>query len=206
VEQYFAYEFQQKSNPNLIEYKELIDYLPHGLREEVKYQTSKQLLQNMFSEFDSENFLRKISTVLKPVIFLPGDFIISKGEIGDKMFFLAEGRAYILLDDKQTIVDILNKGDFFGEHALFVHSKRPTNVQADSFCVVNTLNTCDFELIAKQFPEIQEKLKDRASKTLTALSQIEDPSDEDPEPVKFTFMSPTAEEVDEKVFPQKMPI
>jgi CRP-like cAMP-binding protein len=100
-------------------------YLPHGLRAEVKFQASRDMLFKMFAEVNSENFLRRISVHLKPVIFLPGDFMMSKGEIGDSMFFIAEGRAWILFDDKQTIVSILESGDYFGEHALFAHSLRP---------------------------------------------------------------------------------
>lgn len=41
VEQYFAYEYQQKYNSNLLMYYDLVKYLPHGLREEVMYQSFK---------------------------------------------------------------------------------------------------------------------------------------------------------------------
>lgn len=115
----------------------------------------------MFADINSENFLRRISRSLKPVIFLPGDFIITKGEIGNSMFFMAEGRAKVLLDDKQTIVEILEEGEYFGELALFSHSKRAVNVQADVFCVVNELRTEDFVEAAREFPGVLERVREQ---------------------------------------------
>ena len=58
VEQYFAYEYQQKYNSNLLMYNDLGDYLPYGLKEEVIYRSSRELLQEMFDEFESENLIR----------------------------------------------------------------------------------------------------------------------------------------------------
>lgn len=53
VEQYFAYEYQQKYNSNLLMYVDLVKYLPQGLREEVMYQSVKDLLTGMFEEYCS---------------------------------------------------------------------------------------------------------------------------------------------------------
>jgi len=48
--------------------------------------------------------------VLESVIFLPGDYIIYKGDYGDEMYFIAEGSVYILSQDKQTVITTLGKG------------------------------------------------------------------------------------------------
>ena len=100
VEQYFAYEYQQKYNSNLLVYYDLIGYLPYQLREEVIYQSSKGLLTSMFSKYRSENLIRKLACVLESVIFLPGDYIVYKEDIGNEMYFIAEGSVYVLADDK----------------------------------------------------------------------------------------------------------
>lgn len=148
----------------------------------------------MFEEFKSENFLRKLSIVLQAVIFLPGDFIISKGEIGEKMFFLADGTAYVLLEDKQTIVEVLYRGDYFGEHALFIKAEMPHNVQAKTFCIVNELDQEKFNLIAEQYPDIKIKLKEKSKQSLLILNQLDEPP-EDGE-VNFDFRSPAGEQGD----------
>jgi CRP-like cAMP-binding protein len=41
---------------------------------------------------------------------LPQDFIISKGEVGDEMYFIVEGSVHVIAGDKITIVKTLNKG------------------------------------------------------------------------------------------------
>jgi CRP-like cAMP-binding protein len=103
VEQYFAYQYKQKYNSHLIDYDELVAYLPHSLREELVYQSSKSLLTSMFKEYKSENLIRKLAVVLESCIYLPGDFILYKGDMGEEMYFIAEGSVRQLSDDKQTI-------------------------------------------------------------------------------------------------------
>ena len=45
----------------------------------------------MFKTFKSDNLIREISSVLTNVIFLPGDYIIYKDQIGEEMYFIVEG-------------------------------------------------------------------------------------------------------------------
>jgi CPA1 family monovalent cation:H+ antiporter len=56
--------------------------------------------------------------VLESQIFLPGDYIIYKGDIGDEMYFIAEGSVFLLTEDKQVVTSRLGKGGFFGEIAI----------------------------------------------------------------------------------------
>jgi len=128
VEQYFAYEYQQKYNSNLLSYSDLKGYLPWNLRQRAKYRVSNKLLYGLFSEYESENFVRKLSIMLTAAIFLPGDYIMYKGELGDEMYFMAEGTAFVLLEDKQTVVQTLTRGDHFGEMALLIVTKRSSYV------------------------------------------------------------------------------
>jgi len=144
-------------------YNDLVGYLPYGLREEVIYQSCKDLLTSMFKEFNSENLIRQLACVLESVIFLPGDYIIYKGDFGDEMYFIAEGSVFVLSQDKQTVIASLTKGAFFGEIALLMETRRTSYVQAETFCIINILKKHDFDNIAKNFPEIEKKLKERAN-------------------------------------------
>lgn len=144
-------------------YEDLVGYLPYGLREEVIYMSCRDLLVNMFSEFKSENLIRQLACVLKSVIFLPGDYIIYKGDVGEEMYFIAEGSVYILSHDKQTVIVTLNKGAYFGEIAILLECKRTTYVQAETFCIINILAKTDFDEIQKNFPEIEKMMKNRAN-------------------------------------------
>ena len=40
----------------------------------------------------SEPFLRSLSLTMKPCVFLPGDYIVHKGDIGYGMFFIHHGQ------------------------------------------------------------------------------------------------------------------
>lgn len=61
-----------------------------------------------------------------------GDVIFREGETGDKMFFIEEGRIRIVGSYKQTkkVLAIFNKGDFFGEMALFGRKERSATAVA----------------------------------------------------------------------------
>lgn len=82
----------------------------------------------MFKEYKSENLIRKLAVVLESCIYLPGDFILYKGDMGEEMYFIAEGSVRQLSDDKQTINKSLHKGSFFGETAILFPIKRPNFV------------------------------------------------------------------------------
>ena len=82
----------------------------------------------MFSDFGSENLIKELSTVLHTHVYLPGDYIINKGEIGEQMYFIVDGEVLIIAADKQTVVTKLKKGQYFGEIAIFFSTKRTSYV------------------------------------------------------------------------------
>jgi len=79
---------------------DLREYLPYGLMKEVLYHSSRDLLYPMFSQFKSENLIRELAYILENSIFLPGDYIIYKNDFGEEMYFIVEGRVYIIAADK----------------------------------------------------------------------------------------------------------
>lgn len=99
-------------------------YLPYNLLKEVIYYSSRDLLTPMFSQFKSENLIRELASALDNVIFLPGDYIIYKDDVGEEMYFIVEGRVLIIAADKVTVLNTLGKGRFFGEIAIFLETKR----------------------------------------------------------------------------------
>jgi CRP-like cAMP-binding protein len=119
----------------------------------------------MFKEYDSENLIRKLAVVLESTIYLPGDFILYKGDIGEEMYFIAEGSVRSLSDDKQTITRSLHKGSFFGETAILFPTKRSNFIQAETFCIIRVLKGEDFRWVAQDFPDIHKKLQERAAQT-----------------------------------------
>jgi len=69
---------------------------------------------------------------LKTTIYLPDDYIIREGEIGNEMYFIMNGVAKVLIKSenasKPALTIYLKKGDYFGEIALIIDSKRTADV------------------------------------------------------------------------------
>ena len=78
------------------------------------------------------------------------------------MYFIIDGEVKVIAADKQTIVTKLGKGQYFGEIAIFLSTKRTSYVQAETFCILNSLKKCDLDEIVKSYPLVA---KDIASKT-----------------------------------------
>lgn len=134
VEQFFAYSWHLHKSTEMVSIKSLSTQLPYRLSKEVVYYSTKHLLEPVFKSFRSENLIKDVSTALDQTIYLPGDFIILKDDIGDEMYFIAEGVVYILAADKRTVLNTLNDGCYFGEMAIFLDSnKRTAYVQAETF-------------------------------------------------------------------------
>lgn len=51
---------------------------------------------------------------LKPVIFLPGDFICVKGQVGTEMYIIMHGEVEVVTEEGITLAT-LGKGKVFGE-------------------------------------------------------------------------------------------
>jgi len=152
VEQYFAYAFYQKHNSTMINIADLQDILPQSLAKELIFHANKELLGPMFKDFGSENLIRELASTLVGNIFLPSDYIINKDDIGSEMYFIVEGSVFIIAADKQTVVNTLFPGSYFGEVAVFFQTKRTSYCQAETFCIINTLKKHDLDKITRSFP------------------------------------------------------
>jgi signal-transduction protein with cAMP-binding, CBS, and nucleotidyltransferase domain len=68
------------------------------------------------------------------------------------MYFIVDGSAYILANDKLTIVEQLQKGDYFGMLGIFKEEKSYHYVQSENFSVMSCLTKNDFDNIRAKFP------------------------------------------------------
>ena len=75
------------------------------------------------------------------------------------MFFLIEGSVKILSANEQDIVAQLEKGDYFGEIALFSSSKRICSVVAGTFCEIYILKKENLDGILAKYPKIEEMFR-----------------------------------------------
>ena len=159
VEQFFSYNFFTRSKKWLVEAKDLKECLPYSLLKNVIFSASREILTPMFKDFRSENLIKELAYVLSNTIYMPGDYIILKDQIGEEMYFIIEGQAQVIAADKTTILGNLKKGSYFGEIAIFMKTKRMAYVQAKTFCIISCLKKKDIEDIILSFPLLAEEFR-----------------------------------------------
>jgi len=66
------------------------------------------------------------------MVYTDGQDIVRQGESGDTMYVIQKGKAEVLheADGKEVRLNVLTKGDFFGEMALFQKMNRSATVRA----------------------------------------------------------------------------
>ncbi len=112
---------------------------------------------------------KSIARLLKTRFFAPGDVIIKRGEIGDEMYFIANGAVNVILPDAKVT---LGTGDFFGELALVTDQPRNADVIALGFSSVLALHRRDFKAFINRNSDIREKIRRIAQERLGPNAQI----------------------------------
>jgi CRP-like cAMP-binding protein len=119
----------------------------------------------------NEIFIREIVQLMKPMVFLPDDYIIRQGEYGDCMYFLSNGDVEVLVSGSR--VASLGQGSPFGETALLQGEKRMASIRSLSYCDVYKLSKSDFDALRVRYPDfdsqvrkvVEDRLKDTQERT-----------------------------------------
>lgn len=120
---------------------------------------------SIFSDID-DLLLGEICLSLRTRIFLPGDMILFKGDVGRELFIIAKGVVEVLRDDlppekrKQNPPIYLRNGSFFGEIALIMETRRTCSVQARTVCEVNILEQRTFDTILRENPNFASRMNE----------------------------------------------
>lgn len=99
---------------------------------------------------DEPAFVRQLASTLKEQKIEVGNLLITKGEVGEEMFFITAGEADVLTDlDDASPLAKLGENDFCGEEALLLEAPRNAYVRAtgDAALIVLTLKKADLLLV-----------------------------------------------------------
>lgn len=138
--------------------KNCFEDLTTQLQEEVKLVLySRLVMQVPFLQTLDARALRFLIGRLSDQVFLPADFIICRGDIGNEMFFLREGFAGVFTcqraphweDDEIKCVE---KGSHFGEIALLTGQLRTAWIMARAYCLTSVLQASAIDNLMAQDP------------------------------------------------------
>ena len=105
-----------------------------------------------FAELDQRR-IGEIVKVLKPRLVVPGERIMSKGEVGDAMYFIASGAVEVATEPTPVH---LGSGDFFGAIALITREPRKADFTAVEYCHLLVLEQQDFHRVLDAHPKLRE--------------------------------------------------
>jgi len=89
--------------------------------------------------------------------FERGETIFFKGDPGDTLYVILSGEVKIVLaseDGQESILIVLNDGDFFGEMALFDDKPRSADAVTVNPTTLLALHRDDFEQFVREHPEV----------------------------------------------------
>jgi hypothetical protein len=147
-----------------------ISKLPTGLQNEVSLFLKREILEKipLFKGID-DRFLREMSLHLRPLIFIPGDYVFKEGDKGNEMFFVIRGKLEVISESETKTKNTLSDGDFFGEIALFKNINRTASVKAVTYSDLYVLDKDVFDYCLKRYPEITDQIKQTAEKRFNEL-------------------------------------
>ena len=155
----------------------VLSFLPPKMRTDLALKVHYATLSKvkLFQDCDT-GLLKELVLKLRPMIFLPGDYICRKGDIGKEMYIVQSGFVTVLTPSKpptsssaKMIMATLGEGSVFGEIALLGisgMSRRTADVVSKGFSNLFTLRKEDLEEALKHYPDAKRILNAKARRLI----------------------------------------
>ncbi|KAM7370091.1 hypothetical protein PAMP_011374 [Pampus punctatissimus] len=159
----------------MLDESELLDKMPLVMRTAIAVDINLATFQkiDLFKGCDQQMLVDMLLR-LKSIIYLPGDFVVKKGDIGKEMYIIKSGAVQVVGGPDNSIVFVtLKAGCVFGEISLLQSSKdggnrRTANVKAYGFANLFVLEKKDLFDILVHYPESQKVLARKGRKLMKA--------------------------------------
>ncbi|XP_056879374.1 cyclic nucleotide-gated cation channel beta-3 isoform X2 [Takifugu flavidus] len=165
------YDYTWKSQ-GMLDEQELLVQLPAKMHLDIAVDVNYIIVSKvaLFQGCDRQMVFDML-TRLKSVVYLPGDFVCKKGEIGREMYIIKQGEVQVVGGpDLQTVFVTIRAGSVFGEISLLAGgggNRRTANVKAHGFANLFILDKKDLAEILVHYPESQKLLRKKAKMMLT---------------------------------------
>ncbi|KAF1372843.1 hypothetical protein PFLUV_G00254100 [Perca fluviatilis] len=159
----------------MLDESELLDKMPLVMRTAIAVDINLSTFQKiaLFQGCDQQMLVDMLLR-LKSIVYLPGDFVVKKGDIGKEMYIIKSGAVQVVGGPDNSIVFVtLKAGSVFGEISLLQSAKdggnrRTANVKAHGFANLFVLEKKDLFDILVHYPESQKVLARKGRKLTKA--------------------------------------
>uniref|UniRef100_A0A3Q4HJQ9 Cyclic nucleotide gated channel subunit beta 1b n=1 Tax=Neolamprologus brichardi TaxID=32507 RepID=A0A3Q4HJQ9_NEOBR len=146
--------------------QELLNQLPDKMRLDIAIDVSYSIVSKvpLFQGCDRQMIFDMLKS-LRSVVYLPGDYVCKKGEVGREMYIIKAGEVQVVGGpDGKTVFVTLRAGSVFGEILLAVGggNRRTANVIAHGFANLFILDKKDLNEILVHYPESKKLLRRKA--------------------------------------------
>ncbi|KAM9854306.1 uncharacterized protein ACBR49_002909 [Aulostomus maculatus] len=183
VKTWYNYTWQSQG---MLDEQELLTQLPDKMRLDIAIDVNYSIVSKvpLFQGCDRQMIFDMLKS-LRSVVYLPGDYVCKKGEVGREMYIIKAGEVQVVGGpDGRTVFVTLRAGSVFGEISLLAVggvNRRTANVIAHGFANLFILDKKDLNEILVHYPESKKLLRKKARKMLTKGKKPE-PKEEAKEP------------------------
>uniref|UniRef100_A0A671NKA5 Cyclic nucleotide gated channel subunit beta 3, tandem duplicate 2 n=1 Tax=Sinocyclocheilus anshuiensis TaxID=1608454 RepID=A0A671NKA5_9TELE len=150
---------------------ELLEQMPLVMRTAIAVDINLATFQkiDLFKGCDNQMLVDMLLR-LKSIVYLPGDFVCKKGDIGKEIYIIKAGEVQVIgWPDNKIVFVTLKAGCVFGEISLqHGGNRRTANVAAHGFANLFVLDKKDLNDILIHYPESQKVLARKGRKLLKA--------------------------------------
>ncbi|XP_071785826.1 uncharacterized protein [Asterias amurensis] len=168
VRLWFMYAWDRRE---LLDEQEIMKNVPIKMQTDIAIHVHMDTLSkvSLFQDCD-KMLLRDLVLKLRPVLFLPGDYICRKGEVGKEMYIIKNGLVQVLGgQNNRTVLATLHPGSYFGEISLLsvgVGNRRTADVYSPGYSNLFVLDKKVLQEVVVNYPNAQESLKRKAREIL----------------------------------------
>ncbi|CAB1322903.1 unnamed protein product, partial [Coregonus sp. 'balchen'] len=180
VKTWYNYTWQSQG---MLDEQELLVQLPDKMRLDIAVDVNYDIVSkvSLFQGCDRQMIFDMLKR-LRSVVYLPGDYVCKKGEVGREMYIIKAGEVQVVGGpDGKTVFVTLRAGSVFGEISLLAvggGNRRTANVVAHGFANLFILDKKDLNEILVHYPESQKLLRKKARKMLTKDKKPPEPPKE----------------------------
>ncbi|XP_064363849.1 cyclic nucleotide-gated cation channel beta-3 [Dromaius novaehollandiae] len=160
------YEYTWDSQ-GMLDESELLEQMPTKMQLDIAIDVNFAIVNkvDLFKGCDTQ-MIYDILLRLKSIVYLPGDFVCKKGEIGREMYIIKQGEVQVLGGpDGTKVLVTLRAGAVFGEISLLAAgggNRRTANVVAHGFANLFILDKKTLNEILVHYPDSEKILMKKA--------------------------------------------